>query len=170
MSFTYGSVIAFLLIPTIGTFLFGLLFWGKLKVIRYVFWFISGVFLLFTISTVITHSNHNSKESKKLLGVYKLDLTKSKYKNDTLTKFADLTLTVKDNDKFYFSKKTPLFSATSGEWDFEDDGDLIITECTFDDTNKHFQILDGIGTWTFQSHCLTNGSGEDAIVFSRIEK
>jgi hypothetical protein len=125
---------------------------------------------LFTISTAITHSNHNNEELKKLLGVYKLDLVKSKYKKDSLSKFADLTLTVKDNDKFYFSKESPLFPSISGQWNFEDDGDLMITECSFDDTNKHFQILDGIETWTFQSHCLTNGDNGDVIVFSKAYK
>ena len=167
MSFTYGSAIFFLLVPTIGAFLLGLLFWGKLKVIKYFFWFVSIAFLVLTISIVINHSRHNNEEAKGMLGQYKIDLQKSKYHNDSLNKFADLKLTVKDNNTFVFDRGTPLFSSTSGKWDFEDDGDLAFTECTFDNTDKKFQILDGFGTWTFQSDCLTDGENGDVIVFTR---
>jgi hypothetical protein len=167
MSFTYGSVIFFLLVPTIGAFLLGLLFRGKLKVIRYLFWFVSIAFLGLTISTAVKHSRHNNQEAKGMLGQYKMDLQKSKYHSYSLNKFADLTLTVKDNNTFLFNRATPLFPSTSGKWDFEDDGDLAFTECTFDDTDKKFQIFDGFGTWTFQSYCLTDGENGDIIVFTR---
>jgi hypothetical protein len=167
MSFTYGSAIFFLLIPTIGAFLLGLLFWGKLKLIRYFLWFVSLAFLVLTISTAINHSRHNNEESKGMLGLYKIDLQKSKYHDNGLNKFADLTLTVKENNTFSFNRATSLFPSTSGKWDFEDDGDLAFTTCTFDNTHISFQILDGFGTWTFQSDCLTNGENGDIIVFKR---
>lgn len=166
MSFTYGSAIFFLLIPTIAAFLLGLLFWGKLKLIRYFLWFVSLAFLVLTISTAVNHSRHNNEESRRMLGLYKIDLQKSKY-HDELNKFADLTLTVTERNAFSFNRATSLFPSTSGTWEFEDDGDLAFTTCTFDNTGITFQILDGFGTWTFQSNSLTNGENGDIIVFKR---
>jgi hypothetical protein len=168
MSFTYGSVILFLIVPTLGAFLLGLLFWGKLKMIRYFCWFISAAFLVLTVSTVVNHSRHNNEEAKGMLGQYRLNLEQSKYHNDSLRLYSSLTLTVNDDNTFAFSATTPLFPSISGKWNFEDDGDLAITECSFDNTKKRFQILDGFGSWTFQSDCLTNGKTGDMITFTKM--
>ncbi len=166
MDFTYGSALAIALVPAIGALLIGLFFSGKLKIVRYIFWSLSAVFLLLAISMIIKHSKHTNEMSLKLTGSYKVDLENSKYQNDTLHNFSDLILKVNKDGTFAFNRTTPFFSSNSGKWTF--DVDIFVTECSFDGINRSFQIVDGIKTWTFPDYALKNYNSGDQISFSRV--
>ena len=163
MSYTFGSTIFFLLVLVIISFFLGLMFFGRLKIIRNVLWTISGLLLLLTIATGISHSL--TDQNSQLVGKYKLNLFNSKFSSLDLKKFSNLTLTVKDDNTFIINRPTPFFPSQTGHWEHTDDGDLAFTECSFGDKRK-FTIMDGIGTWTFESNNLINGEISDKIIFN----
>ncbi len=78
-----------------------------------------------------------------------------------------MTLTVNENHTFLFNRTTPFFPSLSGKWTFNDDGDLAIATCTYDNTTIDFQLIDGFETWTFQGNNLKNGKEGDLIVFTK---
>jgi len=162
MGFTFGSAIFFLLALTIISFFLGLMFFGKLKIIRNVLWTTRGLLLLLTIATAISHSLND--QNSQLVGKYKLDLVNSKFSSVDLKKYSNLTLTVKDDNTFILNRPTPFFPSQTGHWEHTDDGDLAITKCYFSDNTK-FQMMDGIGTWTFESFNLIKGKASDKIIF-----
>jgi len=163
MGYTFGSAIFFLLVLVIISFFLGLMFFGRLKIIRNVLWTVSGLLLLLTIATGISQSLDD--QNSQLVGKYKLDLVNSKFSSLDLKKFSNLTLTVKDDNTFIINRPTPFFPSQAGRWEHTDDGDLAFTKCSFSDNTK-FTIMDGIGTWTFESYNLVNGVTSDKIIFN----
>ena len=169
MGGTFGSFLALILIPTIGLFILGLIFVGRFIIVRYVLWTISGVFALLAILSVFNHIQHNNSLSKHCVGVYKLDLTTSKFDTLNLNSFANLTLKIEEDYTFTINNTSPFFPSQTGTWDYNHDGDLVFISCYFNNSNKKIEIQDGYGTWTFRDHDLLNGNGGDQIRFVNID-
>ena len=165
--FGYGFLVLALTALTTGTFILGLMFWGRLRIVRRVLWVVSGVLVFFAVGTPIQHYYNNKAESKPLVGTYFLDQVKSRYSPDSLKKYSDLTLIVREDNTFALSRVTPLFPAITGDWEFEDDGDLASLQCVFEGTKGKIQIGGGVGEWRFDSYDFIGGTVGETIVFTQ---
>jgi hypothetical protein len=81
-----------------------------------------------------SHSKHNNPNRKFYIGVFKLDLEKSNlghYQSDSSI-YENLTLELKENDSFYFSKNAPFIRKIKGEWTMKPIDNLFISYLLYD--------------------------------------
>lgn len=161
MSFTFGTAVLFMILVTLGCFLLGLIFFGRLKSIRTIFWIIGGLLLLLTVSMPISHKWKMKKYGNKYTGKFSIDIRGSTCNLDTLTKYADLTLIVEDDQTFHLSRQSTLFDSISGEWHYEDDGDIAWMEYSFETESESNQ-----NEWPSKNEWMLRGN-ECTVVFKR---
>lgn len=160
-----GFIVLALAALTLGTFLLGWLFWGRFRIVRLILWVASGFLLFLAVGTPIQHYFNNKAESKALVGIYYLDPAKSIFNSDSLSKYSDAVLTVRDNNTFELNNVTPLFSCTTGKWSFDDDGDIVSIQCAFDNPTNHFQVYGTPDVWKFEDSGW--GRKTEVIYFTR---
>jgi hypothetical protein len=160
----YGTFLIFYIVLTIVPIAIGFIF--KSKPLRYFSWLIGSVFFCMTISLISTHSASVERQTKDFLGVYKIDLQKSTYKNGDLTKYQDLIMTVNEDNTFYFND-TSIFLSQNGEWIFKSTEDGGFVNCKF--FGEDYEILAFVenNSWGFQQVCFRNGSNGDVIYFKK---
>ena len=166
---TMGSPLlglAIMLLLTIGIFVLGQLFKGKLKWLRYIFWTIGCLLLIGTLINPFIKNKIERDGEKQIVGVYRLDTDSSRFDNLNLKNYSTLILTAKDNNTFIINRAAPFFKSLTGKWNLKDDGDISFIECSFDYNDKVFQIQNN-DFWTFDSFDLNESNTSDRIIFKR---
>jgi hypothetical protein len=163
MGFSYGSVLALAVIPMVGSFILGCLFWGRFIFVRLLLWGASAILLVLVVSIAINHWMHNKEESALVQGVYYFDSKVSRFDSLDLNIYSSLMLRVNSDHTFVIDRQTPFFPCTTGKWAYDDDGDVIITECSFDCDKKSFQVNANGTVWPFE-FIMGNGN---RIIFKK---
>jgi hypothetical protein len=124
-------------------------------------------FLGITISTITKHSSDVEKQTKRFLGLYQIDATKSIYKVGGLEKYQGLSMSVKPNNSFVFSDSS-MFPSVNGTWKFYSTEDGGFVRCSFPGMAYETLVFAGNGFWGFQQGCFRNGSSGDVIYFRKV--
>jgi|GEM_PF-3966774 len=77
MSMTLSTAVLGMLGLALSCFLLGLLFFGKLKIVRNFIWIVVGVFLLLTASIAFSHHRKMKAHSQVYTGTFLIDTQKS---------------------------------------------------------------------------------------------
>jgi len=141
----------------------------KNKYVRYFCWLMSLPFLAITISTIRKHSSDIDKQTSEFLGNYRIDTSKSVYKNGDLTNYQELTLKINSDNSFVFSD-TSIFFSKKGIWKFYSTEDGGFVRCRFPNSNYETEVLAANDLWGFQQNCFRNGSNGDVIYFKKVKK
>jgi energy-coupling factor transporter transmembrane protein EcfT len=159
-----GLAIMFLL--TIGVFVLGQFFKGKLRWFRYVFWTIGCLLSIGILIDPFVKNRSEREGEKQIVGIYHLDTDSSRFGNLNLKGYSDLILTAKENNTFIINRPAPFFKSLTGKWNLKDGGDIYFIECSFDYNDKVFQNHNN-DLWTFNSYNLSESNTSDRIIFKR---
>ncbi len=155
-----------MLLLTIGVFVLGQFFKGKLRLFRYIFWTIACLLLIGILINPFIKNRMERDGEKQIIGIYRLDIDNSRFNNLNLKNYSDLILTAKDNNTFIINRLAPFFKSLTGKWNLKDDGDISFIECSFDYNDKVFQIQNN-DSWTFDNYDLNESNTSDRIIFKR---
>lgn len=140
------------------------------RMFRYVFWFLSFVFMGLSVSTIVKHSRDMKQETKKFLGVYKIDADSSVYQAANVKLYRDLVLYVESDHSFYFNMDTSPFLSREGRWKLTDNEDGGYLHCYFRNKEINAYTSRDHATWTFRGDCLKEAAGGDVIYFRRVKE
>ncbi|GAB3796969.1 hypothetical protein GCM10028819_15560 [Spirosoma humi] len=120
-------------------------------------------FLLFILLSI--NWGPSSEERKLFTGKYLIDTLNSEISHKKLSKYSDLTVTVKKDLSFEINRPSPFFVSTTGTWDYDDRADYQILSYKFSSSYNEHQIfpLDG-NVWKLET---TDPNGK-TISFKRI--
>ncbi|MES1181269.1 MAG: hypothetical protein ABUL44_00585, partial [Flavobacterium sp.] len=117
-----ADIIVFILFVVLP---FGLSFiFKRKKTIRIGLQILSGLLFIWFIHDLIGKNSIEIEGEKKIVGVYKLNVDRSKIENVDLKNYSDLTLTVKSDNTFVINRQTSFLICTTGIWNLHDDGDI----------------------------------------------
>jgi hypothetical protein len=163
----YNNIHGSLLFITLGLFLFGLVFGGKLKYTRHIIWTFSVISLIGYIVMFFHHEKSLNAAEKKVVGLYRLDTANSIYKSIKLKDYFDIVLTLKSDNRFILNREVPFFYSTEGSWTYFNNGDMSGIKGEFDNSGNEFEVYDNLGSLTFSSWNLKNAVNGDEIAFVR---
>lgn len=142
--------LAIIIFVSIAFLILGQLYKGKFNLVRYTFWAVSCVLLISIIINPFVKNRMEIDGEKQIVGVYHIDVNNSKFDSLKLHTYADLILTVKDNNTFIINRAVPFFKSLTGKWNLTDDGDISFIKCSFDNNDLVFEIQNN-NLFTFNS-------------------
>ena len=150
------------------TFIVGLFFIRKRKVIRYIFHSISLIFLIGLIINPYLKSESEKELEKEIVGTYYLNIENSNYSDKTeLEKYSKIKIIVEENNTFKTSSNFPILESQSGTWKVEDNGDRNELKITLGESNTEKTIYENFDEWTFENLNLKNKLKNQKISFKK---